>query len=256
MTTQSAIVSEQLSKSYGALPALQSVSFAVEPGRVFGVLGRNGAGKTTLLRILMGLLMPTTGRARILGLDCFSDRVALKRVVGYLPDSPFFYDHLSARELLRFMAEVHEIEPRDATQRAERLLSELHLTGAADDFVSNYSLGMKKKLALILALLHEPRVLILDEPTTGLDPLASRQIQALIRSYADSGRSVLLSTHWLEMAESVCDQVAIVHQGRLVAKGAPQELRAQMATSSRPGAKLEDVFFQLTADSAGSEPRS
>ena len=254
MTPQPAISLEQLSKSYGALPVLQSVSLEVPPGRVFGVLGRNGAGKTTLFRILMGLLMPTSGCARVLGLDCFSERVALKRAVGYLPDTPFFYDYLTARELLRFMAEVHEIEPREATQRAQQLLSELHLTEAADDFVTNYSLGMKKNLALILALLHDPQVLILDEPTTGLDPLASRQIQSFIRSYADSGRSVLLSTHWLEMAESACDQVVILHQGRLVANGAPQELRSKMAASSPPGAKLEDVFFHLTANSAGRDP--
>lgn len=248
------IVIDQLSKSYGALPALQSISFEIAPGQVFGVLGRNGAGKTTLLRILMGLLMPSSGHARILGLDCFSERVELKRVVGYLPDTPFFYDYLTARELIRFYGEVHGLMPDEAAQRSHQLLSELQLVEAADDFVTNYSLGMKKKLALILALLHEPRVLILDEPTTGLDPLASRQVRSLIRSYADTGGSVLLSTHWLEMAESVCDRVAILHQGRLVANGAPGELRARMEASQGAGAKLEDVFFQLTAESAGSHP--
>jgi ABC-2 type transport system ATP-binding protein len=203
-----------------------------------------------LLRILMGLLMPSSGSARILGLDCFADRVRLKRLIGYLPDTPFFYDHLTARELIRFMAEVHDLDARESARRAQLLLEELQLADAADDFVTNYSLGMKKKLALILALLHEPPVLILDEPTTGLDPLASRQIRALIRSYADRGRSVLLSTHWLEMAESVCDRVGIIHQGRLAALGTPRELRAQFEATRGAGAKLEDVFFELTAPSS------
>jgi ABC-2 type transport system ATP-binding protein len=254
MLSEQGIVIDGLSKSYGGFPALQSIRLEMAPGEVFGVLGRNGAGKTTLLRILMGLLMPSSGCARILGLDCFADRVQLKRLIGYLPDTPFFYDHLTARELIRFMADVHDLDARQSAGRAQLLLEELQLSEVADDFVTNYSLGMKKKLALILALLHEPPVLILDEPTTGLDPIASRQIRTLIRSYADRGRSVLLSTHWLEMAESVCDRVGIIHQGRLAALGTPGELRAQQAASRGASAKLEDVFFELTADSPSTPP--
>ncbi|HEU4582092.1 MAG TPA: ABC transporter ATP-binding protein [Polyangiaceae bacterium] len=250
MPSEQGIVIEGLSKSYGGFPALQAIRLELARGEVFGVLGRNGAGKTTLLRILMGLLMPSSGSAHILGLDCFADRVRLKRLIGYLPDTPFFYDHLTGRELIRFMAEVHDLGARESAERSQRLLEELQLADAADDFVTNYSLGMKKKLALILALLHEPPVLILDEPTTGLDPLASRQIRGLIRSYADRGRSVLLSTHWLEMAESVCDRVGIIHQGRLAALGTPRELRAQFEATRGAGAKLEDVFFELTAPSS------
>jgi ABC-2 type transport system ATP-binding protein len=220
---------------------------------VFGVLGPNGAGKTTLIRILMGLLMASAGQARILGMDAFADRVALKRHIGYLPDVPFFYDYLTGWELIRFIADIHGLEAGESTERAERLFAELRLEGAANDFVTSYSLGMKKKMALALALIHEPRVLILDEPTTGLDPLSSRHIRERIRSYADSGRTVLLSTHWLEMAESVCDRVGIVHQGRLVASGAPAEIRAQRGGPSSVARSLEDVFLELTRETEAGE---
>jgi ABC-2 type transport system ATP-binding protein len=149
---------------------------------------------------------------------------------------------------LRFIADMHDIEPKQAAQRAEHLFSELGLVDAADDFVTSYSLGMKKKMALALALIHEPSVLILDEPTTGLDPLSSRHIRQFVRSYADSGRSVVLSTHWLDMAESVCDRVGVIHQGRLVASGSPAELRAQANAASNADRTLEEVFLQLTSE--------
>jgi len=236
-----------LSKAYGEFQALEGLQLEIERGEVFGLLGPNGAGKTTLLRLLMGLLVPSSGCARILGMDCFADRVELKRQIGYLPDTPFFYDYLTGWELLRFIAEAHRLEPAESVQRGERLLGELQLADAADDFVTSYSLGMKKKMALALALMHEPTVLILDEPTTGLDPQSSRHIREFIRSYADAGRTVLLSTHWLEMAESVCDRVGIIARGRLVASGAPAEVCARAGASGVGPASLEEAFLQLTA---------
>jgi ABC-2 type transport system ATP-binding protein len=246
MAVDDRIVIERLSKAFGDFSALQDVSFEVLPGEVFGLLGPNGAGKTTLIRTLMGLLIASSGRARMLGLDCFEDRVALKRRIGYLPDAPFFYDYLTGWELIRFIADMHGIEASTAAERAERLFSELQLADAADDFVTSYSLGMRKKMALAMALLHEPNVLILDEPTTGLDPQSSRHIRQLIRSYADSGRTVMLSTHWLELAEQVCDRVVIIHRGRLVESGSPAEVRARASASSSADPTLEDVFLQLT----------
>jgi ABC-2 type transport system ATP-binding protein len=249
MLTDDKIVIDGLSKAYGELRALESLSLEIAPGEVFGVLGPNGAGKTTLIRILMGLLMASSGEARILGMDAFADRVRLKHHIGYLPDVPFFYDYLTGWELIRFIAEIHGLDAGESAARAERLFAELQLTGAANDFITSYSLGMKKKMALALALIHEPRILILDEPTTGLDPLSSRHIRELIRGYADSGRTVLLSTHWLDMAESVCDRVGIIHHGRLVASGAPAELRAQRGATPSGDPSLEDVFFQLTRES-------
>jgi ABC-2 type transport system ATP-binding protein len=246
MAVDDRIVIERLSKAFGDFSALQDVSFEVQPGEVFGLLGPNGAGKTTLIRTLMGLLIASSGRARMLGLDCFEDRVALKRRIGYLPDAPFFYDYLTGWELIRFIADMHGIEASTAAERAERLFSELQLADAADDFVTSYSLGMKKKMALAMALLHEPSVLILDEPTTGLDPHSSRHIRQLIRSYAASGRTVMLSTHWLEMAEQVCDRVAILHHGRLLESGSPAEVRLRASATSSANPTLEDAFLQLT----------
>lgn len=248
MSIDTGIIIEGLSKSYGDFRALHAVSLEIPPGEVFGLLGPNGAGKTTLIRTLMGLLIASAGRARVLGLDCFADRVAVKRQLGYLPDTPFFYDYLTGWELIQFMAGMYGLAPGDATPRAERLLAELQLAEAASDYVTSYSLGMKKKMALVLALLHEPAVLILDEPTTGLDPLSSRQIRQFIRSYGDAGGTVLLSTHWLEMAESVCDRVGILHRGQLVASGAPAALREQASAPAGRNPTLEEVFLQLTAE--------
>lgn len=254
MVRDEGIVIEELSKTYGAFHAVRSLSLSVAPGEVFGFLGPNGAGKTTALRILMGLLVPSAGRARILGMDCFADRVALKRQVGYLPDAPFFYDHLTAWEALRFVGEMHGIAPDECGHRATCLLSHLQLGDATDDYVTTFSLGMKKKVALAMALIHEPAVLILDEPTTGLDPLAVRQIRALIRSHADAGRTVLLSTHGLEMAEALCDRLGVIHHGRLVATGSPAELHEQLDDPARADTSLEEIFVRLTAEGALQHP--
>jgi ABC-2 type transport system ATP-binding protein len=250
MAKGESIRSAGLSKIYGQFCALQPLELEIATGEVFGLLGPNGAGKTTLIRLLMGLLVPSSGSARVLGMDCFVDRVILKRHIGYLPDTPFFYDHLTGRELLRFMADAHGFEPKEAEVRAERLLAELQLSEAADDFATQYSLGMKKKLAMAMALMHDPAILILDEPTTGLDPLSSRHIRDFIRSYADGGRTVLLSTHWLDMAEAVCDRVGVIARGRLVACDSPAKLCEQAEASSACPLSLEDTFLQLTAEKA------
>jgi len=233
---------DHVSKQYGQFPALADLSLAVAPGEVFGFLGPNGAGKTTTLRILMGMLVPTSGHARIRGLDCTRKRVELKRQVGYLPDAPAFFDYLTGWELIRFVGQMHGMDRELLAQRAQVLMMELDIRDAADEFVTNYSLGMKKKMGLALALLHDPEVLILDEPTSGLDPRATHQVQELIRNYASSGRSVLLSTHVLDMAERQCDRLAIIDRGRLVAEGRPLDLR-ERAGGDR---SLEEVFLALT----------
>jgi ABC-2 type transport system ATP-binding protein len=244
------IETKNLCKRFGNFQALDQLSLKVAQGEVFGFLGPNGAGKTTTLRILMGILLPTSGEASIRGLDCSKDRVTVKRRVGFLPDVPTFYDYLKGWELLRFAGQMHGLDDETLMQRADLLLRELSIRDASHEYVSNYSLGMRKKLGLALALIHDPEILILDEPTTGLDPLATRQIQNLIESYAASGRTVLLSTHLLEMAERLCHRVGIVHRGRLVAEGEPRALRDQLA-----GAKsLEEVFLAITAEPIGASP--
>lgn len=239
---ENAIKIEGLSKTYGDFAAVKDLSFAARPGEVFGFLGPNGAGKTTTIRMLMGILVPTAGSATIGGFDCQRERTEVARRTGYVPDNPVFYDYLRGREVVEFVAEMHGFSRREAKERSERMVCEFGLAEAGDDYAVNYSTGMKKRLGLACALVHEPRVLILDEPTNGLDPRASREVQDKIGRLASSGVTVLLSTHLLDMAERICNRVAIIHRGNLAACGAPQELRAH----GGEGGNLEDVFLALT----------
>ena len=231
-----------LGKRYGEFIAVRDLTFTVAGGEVFGFLGPNGAGKTTTIRMLMGILVPTSGRAVIDGLDCQAERVEVKRRVGYLPDSPMFYDFLRGREILEFVGEMHGQARKTARANAERLLIELGLAEAAEEYAVNYSMGMKKKLGLACALIHDPSVLILDEPTNGLDPRAAREVQDLLRASAARGKTIFLSTHLLDMAERLCTRLGIVHKGELVAVGALEALRREVV----PGGTLEEVFLKAT----------
>jgi ABC-2 type transport system ATP-binding protein len=213
---------------------------------VFGFLGPNGAGKTTTIRLMMGILVPTGGTVRIDGLDCHAESAAVKRRVGYLPDSPIFYDYLRGREILEFIGEMHGFARAESRARAGRLLEELQLQEAAEEFAVNYSMGMKKKLGLACALIHDPPVLILDEPTNGLDPRASREVQDRLRQSANDGKTIFVSTHLLDMAERLCSRIGIIHRGALVSTGAPQELKAQFTS----GGSLEEVFLAVTDEAA------
>lgn len=230
-----------LAKRYGDFVALHGLSMRVERGEIFALLGPNGAGKTTTMRILMGFLKPSGGRARIAGLDCFEQRVALKRKVGYLPDEPAFYDYLRGSELIDFSGDMHGLSRELVRARATPLIERLELGPALADYAVNYSRGMKKKLALVCALLHEPELLILDEPTSGLDPLASRSLNELIVEVQGRGATVLLSSHLLDQVERLCRRIAIVHGGRVAACGTLDELRRERAH----GGTLEDVFFAV-----------
>jgi len=236
------IAFDRLTKRYGAFTAVRDLDLCVERGEVFGFLGPNGAGKTTTIRMMMGILVPSEGRVTIDGLDCQNDRVELKRRVGYLPDSPMFYDYLRGHEILAFVGEMHGQSPSEAELRADALLDSLALGDAAQDYAVNYSAGMKKKLALACALIHDPAVLILDEPTNGLDPRAARDVQERLRLSAAQGKTIFLSTHLLNMAERLCSRVAIIHKGELVAVGPLQALQEQLV----PGGSLEEVFFKVT----------
>jgi ABC-2 type transport system ATP-binding protein len=235
---------ERLTKRYGEFAAVEELGLEVFSGEVFGFLGPNGAGKTTTIRMLMGILVPTSGSASILGLDAFVDRVELKRQVGYLPDAPVFYDYLRGREILNFIGQMHNLAPDLLAQRQAGLMDRLGLDEAGDEYAVNYSMGMKKKLALACALIHDPPVLILDEPTNGLDPRASRQLQELISSFANEGKTIFLSTHLLHMAERLCHRVGIIHHGKMAAVGTPDELRTRSAMEH---GSLEEAFLQITA---------
>lgn len=237
-----------LTKRYGAgAPAVDGLSLTARPGEVVAFLGQNGAGKTTTIRLVTGLLAATAGRATVLGRDAHEGRAALMRQVGYVPDQPVFYDYLRGRELLEFVAAMHGFSRSASRQRAGALLTELGLEGVQEEFAAAYSLGTKKKLALACALVHEPSVLILDEPISGLDPRAARQINERLRLAADAGATVFLSTHLLDMAERIADRVAIISGGRLVAEGEVAEVKAQAAA----GGSLEAVFMALTAPEGG-----
>jgi ABC-2 type transport system ATP-binding protein len=233
-----------LSKLYGDKRAVDRISLRVEPGEVMGFLGPNGSGKTTTIRLLMGLLRPSEGRASIRGRDCHADAVALKREVGYLPDEPFLYPYLTGHEVLELVAGLHGFAAREARSRARELAETFGLRETADAFTVTYSHGTKKRLALAMALIHEPQVLIMDEPTNGLDPRGAREMRDTIARLAAGGRTIFLSTHLLEAAERLCHRVAIIRAGVLQAVGAPDELRAQYAASA--DTSLEDLFLRVT----------
>jgi ABC-2 type transport system ATP-binding protein len=238
------IETEGLTKKFGDKVAVADLSLRVEGGEVMGFLGPNGSGKTTTIRLLMGLLRPSSGRAAILGRDCHADAVALKRDVGYLPDEPFLYPYLSGLEILELVAGLHGF-PRDEARRRARNQSErLGLGAAAASYSVTYSLGMKKRLALAMALIHDPRVLIMDEPTNGLDPKGAREMRATIAELAAGGRTIFLSTHLLDAAERLCHRVAIIRDGALQAVGTPGELRARYAAEA--DTSLEDLFLRVT----------
>jgi ABC-2 type transport system ATP-binding protein len=236
------IAFQHLGKTYGEFTAVRDLDFSIERGEVFGFLGPNGAGKTTTIRMMMGILVPSSGRIVIDGLDCQKDRVEVKRRVGYLPDNPIFYDYLRGREILEFVGEMHGQSRGEARQRAAALLDEFALDDAGEEYAVNYSTGMKKKLGLACALIHNPAVLILDEPTNGLDPRASHEVQERLRLAAQQGKTIFLSTHLLDMAERLCGRLGIIDKSHLVAVGPLQELREKLV----PGGSLEQVFLKVT----------
>jgi len=235
---------DHLTKRYGSFTAVSDLSLAVAPGEIFALLGPNGAGKTTTIRMLIGILQPTVGSARVSGLDCFAERAEVMRHVGYLPDEPVFFDYLRGHEILRFVGEMHGLSRADIDRRTEPLIARFKLDEALDEYAVNYSKGMKKKLALIAAFVHDPDVLILDEPTSGLDPFATRALHELLVESAAEGKLVFYSTHVLEQAERLCRRVGILFDGKLAALGAIDELRANLTA----GGSLEDVFFAVTAE--------
>jgi len=239
---------QSLTKTYNGFDAVKPLTLTVPRGEVFAFLGPNGAGKTTTIRMMMGILVPSSGTVRIDGFDCQREAAEVKRRVGYLPDTPVFYDYLRGREILQFVAEMHGFARSEAAERSARLLQEFGLGEAAEDYAVNYSLGMKKRLGLACAMIHEPSVLILDEPINGLDPRASREVQERLLAAAARGVTIFVSTHLLDMAEKLCDRIGIIHHGELVATGTLDEIRAQAAADK---ASLEDVFLKLTDEADG-----
>jgi ABC-2 type transport system ATP-binding protein len=243
MSAAATITTTGLGRDYAGKWAVRDLDLQVASGELYGFLGQNGAGKTTTIRMLAGLLQPSTGSLCIAGLDYGREAKRLRRLVGLVPDTPPLYDYLTGRQYVALVASLWSIPRRERDERCERYFDLLQLTSVADELCKGYSHGMRKKVHLAAVLGTAPAVLLLDEPTTGLDPLSTRRLKDLLREEAARGTAVLLSTHVLEVAAQICHRVGILAHGRLRAQGTTAQLRAEFG-----GESLEDTFLQLTDD--------
>jgi ABC-2 type transport system ATP-binding protein len=239
-----------LTKKYGSFTAVERISLRVPKGALYGFLGPNGAGKTTTLRMIAGILRPTAGRVLIGGDDVALRPLAAKMRLGFIPDRPFVYDKLTGAEFLRFVAGLYGQDGPMVERRLDELLDVFELAAWKNELIESYSHGMRQKLIISSALIHRPEVIVVDEPMVGLDPRAARLLKDLFRGFVDRGGTVLMSTHTLEIAEALCDQMAIIQGGRIVAHGAMAELRLQHDAGDLG---LEDLFLRLTGGTAAME---
>jgi ABC-2 type transport system ATP-binding protein len=243
-----AVSISHLKKSYGSFAAVQDISLDIKAGEVFGVLGVNGAGKTTTLRMLAGILTPTAGDISIFGISLRDNPIEAKRICGYIPDRPYLYNKLTGREFLYFVSDLYHVPVEMAERNIERLLAEYKLTEWQYELIESYSHGMKQRLATCAALIHEPKLLIVDEPMVGLDPHGAKFLKAAFRRYAAEGMTVLLSTHSLNVAEEVADRLVIIDRGKIIALGTLAEIRSQTNSSLDNEENLESLFLRLTGD--------
>jgi ABC-2 type transport system ATP-binding protein len=238
---------ESLTKKYGEKTAVEDLTLTVRSGECFAFLGPNGAGKTTTIKVLAGLLRPTTGRVRLCGHDLEEDPMSAKAKMAYVPDEPYLYDKLSGREFLRFVAEMYGIDRDRMNRHIEHFSALFHLDSYLDDLCEGYSHGMKQRVVLTAALLHDPEVLVVDEPMVGLDPQGARLVKDLFREHAAAGFTVFLSTHSLSVAEEVADRIGIIHRGRLISIGTLADLRRK---SGGEGG-LEEMFLRIVEEAEG-----
>lgn len=237
------ITLNNVEKKYGKFQALHPLNLEIKAGEVFGFLGPNGAGKTTTIRMLAGVLIPTSGTVSIDNMDIVKHPIESKRKVGYIPDRPYLYEKLTAREFLQFTGKIYGLHEATIREKGDQLLADNDLLPRADELIEAYSHGMKQRLVLANALLHDPSVLIVDEPMVGLDPHGAKRIKSRFRQLADAGKCVFLSTHSLDVAQEVCDRVGILFQGRLVALDTVNNLLSLQSSSD-----LEEVFLTITEE--------
>ncbi len=242
------IVTEGLTKIFGTNNAVDSLSLRVDAGEFFCFLGPNGAGKTTTIKMLTGLLHPTRGRALLGDHDIQAEPVEAKRLIGYIPDSPFLYEKLTGREFMRFVAGLYQLPEAELTEKGEHLLDIFGIAHVGDQLVEDYSHGMRQKLSFASCFLHSPQIVIVDEPWVGLDPKNIRFVKDFLRQQTRDGATVFMSTHTLSIAEEVADRIGIINRGKLVYTGTVREVRA---VARNPGT-LEDIFLELTQD--GEQP--
>ncbi len=238
---------QALTKRYGKFTAVDAIDLHVPRGQLFGFLGPNGAGKTTTLRMIAGILRATSGSVRIGGVDLATNPIAAKAKLGFIPDRPFIYEKLTGAEFLRFVAGLFDQSGPQVEHRARELLALFDLEPWRDELVESYSHGMRQKLIISSAFLHRPEVIVVDEPMVGLDPKAAKVLKDLFREYTRRGHTIMMSTHTLEVAQSLCDRVAIIQGGRIRACGTMTDLRAHAAAGEEG---LEDIFLRLTGDNA------
>lgn len=241
--SETSIKLESLTKKYGSQTAVNNNNLEVKKGELFGFLGPNGAGKTTTIKMITGLLEPTSGTVEINGLDVWKDPLEAKKVIAYVPDQPNLYPKLTAWDYLEFIGSVFEVPSGEFEGRATRLLATFDLTDRADELIESYSHGMKQKIAICGALIHEPDVLFLDEPTVGLDPKSARNLKNLLTELCANGMTAFITTHILEIAEQMCDRIGIIAEGEIIALGTMDELRT---LDGRSEGSLEDIFLELT----------
>ncbi len=231
-----------VTKKFGTKVAVQNLDLRIEPGELFAFLGPNGAGKTTTIKMICGLLFPTAGTVRVGGLDVQTDGLEARKLLSYVPDQPFIYERLTGREFLQFIADMYGLARDHGRQRIETMIDAFDLRDFVDDLAMRYSHGMRQRTVFAAALLHEPRVLVADEPTVGLDPRSIRWLKDLLRAETRRGTTVFLSTHTLDVAEELADRIGIMDHGRLISLGSLTALRKQAAVDG----PLEKLFLALT----------
>ena len=232
----------ELTKKYGPTLAVNRLSLNVAAGEIYGFIGPNGAGKTTTIRMMGGILAPTSGKIVIGGMDMAKDPVAAKKMIGFVPDRPFLYEKLTGMEFLHFSADLYDVAPAAFAQNAERLLRQFALWDWANEIIEAYSHGMKQRLIIASALLHEPQILIIDEPMVGLDPAAVRMVKNIFKELASRQTTVFISTHTLSIAEDLCHRIGVIHKGMLLAQGDVSELQHIAKLGE---ARLEEVFLTI-----------
>lgn len=239
---------EKLTKKYGRKIAVENISLHIAPGEIFGFIGPNGAGKTTTIKMIGGLIAPTCGTVIINGIDMAKDPVSAKKNIGVIPDRPFLYEKLTGFEFMKFTADLYEANTTDFTEKAEHLLKKFSIIDNAHELIESYSHGMKQRLIMSSAILHDPPLLIVDEPMVGLDPKGIRMVRKLFKDLAASGTTIFMSTHTLNLAEDVCTRIGIINEGRLIQTGTISDLKR---ASEMGDGNLEEIFLKLTEEITG-----
>lgn len=235
-----------LFKNYGMVRALDGIDLDIQPGEIFGILGPNGSGKTTLLRIICSILEPTAGYVNVNGIDAIQEPLNIKSIVGYVPETPTLYESLTPTEFLGFIGSIRKVEPTVLAERIRRFAEAFEITDKMDTFIGSLSFGTKQKVAIISAFIHDPQIVVLDEGMNGLDPRSAKILKNLLVDYAGTGKTVIFSTHVLEVAENVCSRLSIIYRGNIVDTGTLDELRSRSGSTED---HLEDIFLKITGDS-------